>query len=166
MFNIRNKRVLILILLAAGAALIAFVVLAKLAYAPTHTPAPVQEESIGLSAAEPLPSSLEVVDTAEARMVGLSGRTEVPDDYGMLFVFETAERQGFWMKDMQVSIDILWLSREGTVLAIKESVSPDTYPEVFEPAVEAQYALETRAGYAKSRGWKVGTRLDLSAYAK
>lgn len=103
----------------------------------------------------------EIVDTPEARAQGLSGRRDIPGGYGMLFVFDTKDRYGFWMKDMFVPIDILWLSDEGIVLDIEEAVSPDTYPAPFYPPVPVRYVLETRAGEARAQGWHVGTTLSL-----
>jgi len=103
----------------------------------------------------------EVVDTEEARVQGLSGRTDVPAGYGMLFVFDRPDRYGFWMKDMQVSIDMIWLADNGTILAIDEAVLPDTYPTPFYPPRPVRLVLETRAGEAKAQGWSVGTRIAL-----
>ncbi|KND47184.1 MAG: hypothetical protein AB199_01995 [Parcubacteria bacterium C7867-004] len=103
----------------------------------------------------------EIVDTDALRELGLGGRASIPSEYGMLFVFEQADRYGFWMKGMQTSIDIIWLSEDGTILAINESVSPDTYPKPFYPPVPVRYVLETRAGEANAKGWDVGTKLNL-----
>lgn len=113
---------------------------------------------------EPLPATIEVADTPEKRVQGLSGRTEVPDDYGMLFIFDVEGRNGFWMKDMQVPIDIIWISTEGTIVHIEHALSPDTYPQIFTPQYPARYVLETRAGYARAHKWDRGTILDLGAY--
>lgn len=103
----------------------------------------------------------ELADTYAKRQQGLSGRREIPDNYGMLFIFDTLDRHGFWMKDMYVSIDIIWLSDTGEILGIEHSVSPDTYPNVFYPPVPVSRVLETRAGYAKEKGWEVGTEVYL-----
>lgn len=103
----------------------------------------------------------EVVDTPEDRELGLSGRTEVDHGYGMLFVFEEPGTPGFWMKDMQVPIDIIWLSDDGTILGIEGNVSPSTYPSVFYAPSPLRLVLETRAGYAKDAGWSVGDRIAL-----
>lgn len=103
----------------------------------------------------------EIVNTEATRMQGLSGRTDVPSGYGMLFVFDRADRYGFWMKDMHVPIDIIWLADDGTVLAIDEAVAPSTYPEPFYPPRPVRLVLETRAGEAKAQGWSVGTRMPL-----
>lgn len=103
----------------------------------------------------------EVVDTPEERELGLSGRTHVEDGYGMLFVFEEVDTPGFWMKDMQVPIDIIWLSDDGTILGIEENVSPSTYPSVFYAPAPLRLVLETKAGHAKEAGWSVGTHIAL-----
>lgn len=105
--------------------------------------------------------SYEVVTTPEAQARGLGGRATIPHGYGMLFVFPSAERYGFWMKDMLAPIDIIWLSDDGTVLGIEHEVSPDTYPAVFYASSPVRYVLETRAGEARSTGLVAGSRIAL-----
>ncbi len=103
----------------------------------------------------------EVVNTEEARALGLSGRASFKDGEGMLFVFEHEGQWGIWMKDMHFSIDILWLDAAGTVVTVASNVSPETYPESFHPEVPARYVLELPAGYAAKAGIVKGTRLEL-----
>jgi len=103
----------------------------------------------------------EIADTDAERVQGLSGRREVPPGYGLLFIFDRKERYGFWMKDMHVSIDIIWLADDGTVLAIDENVSPNTFPTPFYPPEPVSRVLETRAGEAKVQGWGVGSKIAL-----
>ena len=112
----------------------------------------------------PLPTTIEVVDTPKAEQKGLGDRTEVPDDYGMLFIFPNDGKFGFWMKDMLVPIDIIWITAEGKIVTIEKEVAPDTYPNVFYPTESMRYVLETKAGYAEAHGWKVGTVLDMYSY--
>lgn len=104
---------------------------------------------------------IEIAADRDSRERGLSGRTNVPDDYGMLFVFDEPQQPAFWMKDMLVSIDMIWVSDNGTIVGIEHAVSPATFPSVFYPPVPVRYVLETRAGYAKDHGWEVGTQLPL-----
>lgn len=103
----------------------------------------------------------EVVSTPEAMAKGLGGRSDIPHDYGMLFVFATPNIYHFWMKDMLTPIDILWLSTDGTIIGIDASVSPDTYPTTFAPPRPARFVLEMRAGEAKLKNLSVGSRLLL-----
>ena len=112
-------------------------------------------------AAETSSFDFEVVASPEAREQGLSGRADVPHGYGMLFVFDQPGNYGFWMKDMLVPIDIIWLNGDGTIVGIEDSVSPSTYPAPFFPPSPVKLVLETRAGEAKAQGWSVGTKLRL-----
>lgn len=105
--------------------------------------------------------TFEIVDTPAAREQGLSGRAYIPSGYGMLFVFDAPTRPGFWMKDMLVAIDIIWLRDDGTIIGIEANVSPDTYPQAFMPPEPVRLVLETRAGEAQARGWVPGTRIEL-----
>lgn len=106
---------------------------------------------------EGVPLYIEVADTPKARERGLAGREKVPEDYGMLFVFDEEGRHGFWMKDMRVPLDIFWLTLDGHVLAVEENIAPSTYPSVFYPPKPVQYVLETTANFAKVHGIGVGS---------
>ena len=103
----------------------------------------------------------EVVTTQEAQEKGLSGKTAIPSNYGMLFVFKTPDRYGFWMKGMLTPIDIVWLTSDGTITLIDASVDPGTYPHAFYPPVPVSYVLETKAGFAAEKGWIVGSKIAL-----
>jgi len=103
----------------------------------------------------------EVARTPAQLERGLGGRTEIPHQYGMLFVFPRDGIYGFWMKDMQTSIDMLWLSETGKVIYLKRDVAPDTYPSVFYSPQPARYVLETRAGESVLMGWEIGSVVPL-----
>ncbi len=104
---------------------------------------------------------IELATTTAVRERGLSGRTTVPDDYGMLFVFSTSQRHGFWMKDMHVPIDIFWLDESMRVVSFMSNVATSTYPSVFYPASPARYVLETASGFADTKRIATGTPLLL-----
>lgn len=108
------------------------------------------------------PLQFEIVRTPEAQAQGLSGRRDVPSGYGMLFVFPDKKAYSFWMKDMLVPIDILWLQDDGTIVGIEDSVTPASYPKtVFTSPTPVRLVLELRAGEARARGLSVGGRVDL-----
>ncbi len=104
---------------------------------------------------------IELATTTVAIERGLGGRKNVPDGYGMLFVFNKADRYGFWMKDMLVPIDIFWLDENKLVVSFISNVATSTYPNVFYPSAPAQYVLETRAGFAGLHTIATGTPLLL-----
>lgn len=101
----------------------------------------------------------EVVSTNVDRARGLSGREGLGENEGMLFVFSEPGKYGFWMKDMNFAIDILWLDDEGKIVHIEKDVHPETYPNSFAPDEDALYVLEILAGKAHEQGLVVGDML-------
>jgi len=99
---------------------------------------------------------VEVVDDEVGRSKGLSGRYRLDDGSGMLFVFDESDTYGFWMRDMNFSIDIIWVSDDFEIVHIETEVSPDTYPEVFYPSEPARYVLEINAGDVDRHRIKTG----------
>lgn len=78
---------------------------------------------------------------------GLSGRDTYPNNRAMVFEFTEAAERCFWMKDMNIAIDIVWLDATKRIVAIEKNVSPDTYPKNFCHG-NAQYVIEFAAGTA------------------
>lgn len=119
---------------------------------------------------------IEYATTEVAREKGLGGRTIIPNDYGMLFVFPNDKYYGFWMKDTLVPLDIFWLddsdgggSASGgkgqlVVVSMSLNVATSTYPGVFYPSAPARYVLETAAGFAQAHGIATGTPLLLKNF--
>lgn len=67
--------------------------------------------------------TLEVVNDPEKRNKGLSGRTEIKPDGGMLFVFPKPEPTlDFVMRDCPIPIDIIYLDGAGRVVASHKMV--------------------------------------------
>lgn len=99
---------------------------------------------------------LEVADTDFLRERGLSYRTSLAPQTGMLFVFDVPRIIRFWMKDMNFPIDIIWLDADKKVVRIEHSVSPSTYPSSFGPEIPTQYVIEIPAGEAQNIGLSKG----------
>ncbi|PID31097.1 hypothetical protein CSA80_03110 [Candidatus Saccharibacteria bacterium] len=104
--------------------------------------------------------TLTVAANDEARSKGLGGRRDMARNEGMLFVFEREAVRCFWMKNMQFSIDIIWLNAAKQVVHVEPNLSPKTFPKSFCPAKPAQYVVELRAGEAARSGVKNGQKLD------
>jgi len=98
----------------------------------------------------------DIADTQDERERGLSGRKELAENEGMLFVFDNANRWMFWMKDMAISIDILWISQDKRISDITRNVSPESYPKVFTPKSEAQFVIEVASGWADRHNIRIG----------
>lgn len=100
-----------------------------------------------------------VADSIPERIKGLSGTPFLPDDVVKLFAFGTEGEHSIWMKDMNYSIDIIWVAKNGTVVHIEENVSPDTYPESFSSPKPAWYVIETNAGFVQRNVVAVGDQV-------
>jgi uncharacterized membrane protein (UPF0127 family) len=106
--------------------------------------------------------SLELATTTAAQELGLGGRTSLPTDYGMLFVFPQDGEYGFWMKDTLIPLDMFWLNDQGQVVWMEQDVATDTYSTAFYPESPARYVLETSAGFAEVHDIATGTPLVVS----
>lgn len=91
--------------------------------------------------------------------LGLSNRTSLEIDSGMLFIFEKIEPHHFWMKDMNFPIDIIWIDENFKIIFIEENVSPESYPKTFGPAEASKYVLEVRAGFSEENGLEKNQKL-------
>ena len=94
-------------------------------------------------------------------MTGLSGREKLPLTKGMLFKFDSPGKRCIWMKDMNFSLDIIWLNRQKVITNIKKDVNPNTYPESFCPSSDSQFVIELNSGVSDKAGLKVGQKINL-----
>lgn len=85
---------------------------------------------------------------SEEIIKGLSGKKSLEENQGMLFVFEKPDRYGFWMKEMNFPIDIIWIDKNYKIIEITKNIKPDSYPKIFRPKKPAKFVLETNIGLA------------------
>lgn len=108
----------------------------------------------------------EVADTQASRTQGLSGRSGLALDEGMLFVFDYSGKYGFWMKDMLFPIDMVWINEDGVVVHVVRNATPESYfghnpPETFVNVPDAKYVLEVASGQADKFGLYLGTKVKI-----
>lgn len=89
---------------------------------------------------------VEIADSPEERMLGLSGREYLAKDHGLFFIFEEPGQHGFWMKDMSFAIDIVWIDESWHIVSLDRGVGPETFPQIFYPSEAVKYVLELPAG--------------------
>lgn len=104
---------------------------------------------------------LDIANTPSLRAKGLSGRTEIPDDGGMIFFFGQSGYHVFWMKGMLVPIDIFWIRNGVIVFTVERALppssgTPDNALERLRPQESADTVIETRAGIAQELGINTG----------
>jgi hypothetical protein len=105
--------------------------------------------------------NLEVARTSEARARGLMGRASLPDDGGMVFLFDDETRATFWMKDTLIPLSILFWQGDGRIIDILD-MSPcraDPCP-VYRASAPYVGALEMNRGAFERLGVEVGDILE------
>ncbi len=131
--------------------------------------APAQEEAVPEatvtiinSAGERVEVPVEVADTEDERQTGLMGRAALPEDAGMLFVFDSEQQLSFWMKDTLIPLSIAFMDSEGRIVDIQDMQPLDETPHLS--AEPAQYALEVNQGFFAAWGIQVGDWVELPTY--
>ena len=98
-----------------------------------------------------------VAQTPDQRQTGLMFRREMAQHEGMLFIFEQASRQCFWMKDTPLPLSIAFLADDGSVVNIA-----DMKPQALDGHCSSQpvrFALEMNQGWFAKRGIKPGSKI-------
>lgn len=101
---------------------------------------------------------VEIADSPGERVIGLSGRAELQEEHGMLFLFDAPEVATFWMRDTHVALDIIFIEEGGRVLNIAHRTVPRT-DTILPSAGPVVAVLEIRGGLAQRHGIGPGTRI-------
>ncbi len=106
---------------------------------------------------------LEVADTEEKQVKGLSDRDSIPGDEGMIFLFGKPGNYGIWTKGMRFSIDIIWL-RDNKVVDVAENIPPpldeNAGLKTYYPGADADAVIELKAGTIKKVGLSIGDEVN------
>jgi len=113
---------------------------------------------------------VEVATTADQRYLGLSGREDLADDAGMLFIYNEPHVLDFCMRDCLIPLDIAFIDAEMRVVQTWTMATElhkvgrlDATYRSYTSGVPAQYALEVAAGSLERAGVTVGSRVEFSA---
>lgn len=104
-----------------------------------------------------------VADTPEKQEKGLMFVKNLPENEGMLFVFEQDEDQGFWMKNTLIDLDIVFIGADKKVTSVAQEVehsytyTPDE--DVAYAVGYGQYVLELAAKTAAKHGVRPGAEI-------
>lgn len=104
-----------------------------------------------------------VADTPKKQEKGLMFVKELPENEGMLFVFEQDEEQAFWMKNTLIDLDMVFIGSDKRVTSVAHQV-PHSYTYTPDSQVAyalgyGQYVLELAAKTAQKHGVKAGAEL-------
>lgn len=98
---------------------------------------------------------VEIAENDTERQKGLMFRPYLSDSVGMLFVFEEATPQSFWMRNTMISLDIIYVDQNKKIVSIQKKAKP--YSDESLPSFgNAQYVVEVNGGYCDKYGIQVG----------
>lgn len=103
--------------------------------------------------------NVEVADTSSERATGLSNRSYLPRDKGMLFLFDEPASYAFTLAETEIALDIIWI-RDGQIVYIKDTARPGE--AMIVPAEPASEVLEINPGIARSNKWQVGDLVTIT----
>lgn len=102
----------------------------------------------------------EIAKTESQREQGLSGRTKLAPNRGMLFVFDKQEVQYFWMKGTHFDLDLAFFDDQLELIEITELQALDE--RIYTSRLPARTVLELPIGWLESHGVSLGARLKLA----
>ncbi|ESA33868.1 hypothetical protein N836_19730 [Leptolyngbya sp. Heron Island J] len=107
--------------------------------------------------------NLEVAQTPQQQQLGLMFRQALPDNRGMLFPFSPPRPARFWMKNVPVGLDMVFLY-QGQVQGIFEAppCESDPCPTYGPGRLLVDNVIELRMGRAAELGLEAGDQVELT----
>ena len=120
-------------------------------------PSDIKLESVefpwGTIMVDDVPLQVQIADSEPRRIRGLMFQEQLPNDQGMIFVFNEPGVYSLWMLNMQFPLDMIWFDENGSVVHIEKDISPCKKPieimacQSIVPSGDALYILEITAGF-------------------
>jgi uncharacterized membrane protein (UPF0127 family) len=102
--------------------------------------------------------TIEVATTDQERALGLMFRRSLPENSGMLFIYDPPQSATMWMKNTLIPLDMVFISAEGKVHRIESNTEPFS-TTVIPSEGEVVGVLELNAGEADKIGLKRGDKV-------
>ncbi len=108
--------------------------------------------------------TLLVAKSPKEKEIGLSEKTTLPQDTGMLFSFGQSDYYSFWMKNMKIPIDIIYINKN-KIVTIYENLQPPKSKEeslpILKPNEPSDTVLEINAGLSQKYSFKKGDAVKI-----
>ena len=107
---------------------------------------------------------VQLAQTPDQRQIGLMWRKEMPQHEGMLFVFERASQQCFWMRNTPIALSAAFVADDGTIVNIADMKPFSDASHCSEKPV--RFVLEMNVGWFAKRQIKAGYPLRGSVFVR
>ncbi len=101
---------------------------------------------------------VELARTDAERSKGLMFRRALPEDAGMLFLFDESADHGFWMRNTLIPLDMIFIGEDGRIVGIVERAVPHS-EQSRSVGAPSRYVLEVNGGWARAHGVARGDRV-------
>ena len=91
--------------------------------------------------------NLQIADSPKEHSQGLMYRHEMPENNGMIFVFDNNDYREFWMKNTYLSLDMAFLDENKQIINIFANTEPLDTEKTYPSTKPARYVIETNAGW-------------------
>lgn len=100
----------------------------------------------------------QIAATPQQREIGLMFRKDMPQQEGMIFVFDQSNQQCFWMKNTVLPLSAAFVADDGTIVNVVDMKPQTLDSHCSEKPV--RYVLEMNLGWFAKKGIKAGTKLQ------
>lgn len=107
--------------------------------------------------------TVEVADSDQERSMGLMFRRSLPEDKGMIFLYPQDEEITMWMKNTYISLDMIFVTANGSVHRIEERTEPFS-ESIIASGGKVRAVIEMIGGSAQRLGLKPGDTVEFSAF--
>lgn len=106
---------------------------------------------------------ISIANTAEKQEQGLMYIKYMPQNSGMLFVFDKEDRYIFWMKNTLIPLDMIWINKDNKIVDIQEATPCITdICQTYAWKEPASYVLEINKWLSKKRGISTWEKVTIS----
>ncbi|MEK6746905.1 MAG: DUF192 domain-containing protein [Pseudomonadota bacterium] len=98
----------------------------------------------------------EIAETKEQLETGLMYRTSLADDAAMFFIFKDNSKINMWMKDTMISLDMLFIDKQGKIVYIAKNTKTDSLNIITAGDKPVKAVLELKGGVSESRNINIG----------
>lgn len=101
--------------------------------------------------------------TVSEQEKGLGNRTSLNTNSGMLFIFNTPGNYGFWMKDMEFPLDIIYINNNKIInIFTLKKPNNNSQLQIVYPKKPSKYVLEINANLSKKYNLKTGDSVKIN----
>ena len=106
--------------------------------------------------------NVDIARTDKEKIEGLSNRKYIPENYGMLFIFDKEDYPEMWMRNTLISLDMIFISSNFRIVDIKHAYPCKKDPcEIYKPGMRSKYVLEVNGNLTIKKDINIGDRINI-----